>query len=87
MTNAASATNERAQAHVLAPGEVRRNPAAWPGIKADASDTAGLLSAFEDTLQPWQSGPLLHSHADEDEIILYARRESHREDRRRTARS
>jgi mannose-6-phosphate isomerase-like protein (cupin superfamily) len=69
MTHALTPTNQRSQAYVLAPGEVRRHPTAWPGIKADATDTAGLLSVFEDTLAPWQSGPPLHSHPDEDEAF------------------
>ncbi len=69
MTNAASATPLRALAYVLAPGEVRRNPTVWPGTKADSSDTAGLLGVFEDTLQPWQSGPPLHLHSAWDEAL------------------
>jgi mannose-6-phosphate isomerase-like protein (cupin superfamily) len=69
MTDALTPTDQRSQAYVLAPGEVRRNPTAWPGIKADATDTAGLLSVFEDTLAPWQAGPPLHSHTDADEAF------------------
>jgi mannose-6-phosphate isomerase-like protein (cupin superfamily) len=61
--------DRRSQAYVLAPGEVRRNPTVSPGVKADSTDTAGLLGAFEDTLEPWQSGPPLHLHAGMDEAF------------------
>ena len=69
MTDALTPTDHRSPAYVLAPGEVRRNPTAWPGIKADSADTAGLLSVFEDTLAPWQAGPPLHLHTDADEAF------------------
>ena len=69
MTDAPTATDQRSQAYVLAPGEVRRNPTVKPGVKADSTDTAGLLSVFQDTLAPWQSGPPLHLHAEMDEAF------------------
>ena len=69
MTSAPSATQHRAPAYVLAPREVRRNPTVWPATKADSTDTAGLLGVFEDTLQPWQSGPPLHLHTNQDEAF------------------
>src|ERR1700738_4411204 len=68
MTDAPTATDQRSQAYVLAPGEVRRNPTVKPGVKADSTDTAGLLSVFQDTLAPWQSGPL-HLHGEMDEAF------------------
>jgi mannose-6-phosphate isomerase-like protein (cupin superfamily) len=69
MTDTPAPADHRSQPYVLAPGEVRRHPTAWPGIKADATDTAGLLSVFEDALAPWQSGPPLHLHTDKDEAF------------------
>ncbi|HLZ28985.1 MAG TPA: cupin domain-containing protein [Chloroflexota bacterium] len=69
MTDALHPTDHRAQAYVLAPGDVRRNPTVSPGVKADATDTAGLLSVFQDTLAPWQSGPPLHLHGEMDEAF------------------
>ena len=69
MTNAPSTPLMRAPAYVLAPGEIRRNAGVWPATKADSTDTAGLLGVFEDTLQPWQSGPPLHLHTNQDEAF------------------
>ena len=69
MTNAPTATQRRSAAYVLGADEVRRNPNAWPATKADSTDTAGLLGVFEDTLQPWQSGPPLHLHTNLDEAF------------------
>ena len=69
MTDALTSTDRRSQAYVLAPGEVRRNANVKPGIKADSTDTAGLLSVFQDTLAPWQSGPPLHLHGEMDEAF------------------
>ena len=69
MTEPASATKPRSPAYVLAPGEARGGPAAWSGIKAGDADTAGLLSVFEDTLQPGRSGPPLHLHTHADEVL------------------
>ena len=34
MSAVLTSTDHRSQAYVLAPGEVRRNPTTWPGIKA-----------------------------------------------------
>jgi mannose-6-phosphate isomerase-like protein (cupin superfamily) len=62
-------TDQRAPAYVLAAGELRRKPTVWPGVKADSTDTAGLLGVFEDTVEPWQSGPPLHLHTDMDEAF------------------
>jgi mannose-6-phosphate isomerase-like protein (cupin superfamily) len=56
--------------YVLAPGEVRRHAEVWPGIKADSSDTAGLLSVFEDVVRPGYVGPPLHLHTLEDEAMF-----------------
>ena len=62
-------TDQRSQAYMLAPGELRRNPSVSPGTKADSTDTAGLLGVFEETLPPWQSGPPLHVHGEMDEAF------------------
>jgi mannose-6-phosphate isomerase-like protein (cupin superfamily) len=69
MIHALTHTDQPSQTYVLAPDEVRRKPTAWPGIKADSTDTVGPYSVFEDTLAPWQSGPPLHLHSDEDEAF------------------
>src|SRR5579871_6741575 len=62
-------TDPRAPAYVLAPGELRRNPTVSPGVKADSTDTAGLLGIFEDALPAGDSGPPLHVHAEMDEAF------------------
>ncbi|MBV8714285.1 MAG: cupin domain-containing protein [Chloroflexi bacterium] len=69
MTQTPAPVNSRAAAYVLEPGEVRRQTNSWPGTKADSSDTAGLLSVFEDTLEPCQFVPPLHLHTDMDEVL------------------
>ncbi len=50
------ANDQRAEAYVLAPGEIRRNPLSVPSIKADLVDTAGLVTVSEGALAPWESG-------------------------------
>jgi uncharacterized cupin superfamily protein len=62
-------TGDRAQAYVLAPGQIRRNPTSTPAVKADSADTGGLLAVFEDTMAPSASGPPLHLHTREDEAL------------------
>ena len=63
------ASAHRAGPYVLAPGKIRRNPLSVPSIKADSSDTAGLVTVCEGTLAPWESGPPLHAHTRQDEAI------------------
>jgi mannose-6-phosphate isomerase-like protein (cupin superfamily) len=63
------ANDQRAEAYVLVPGEIRRSPMSVPSIKADSLDTAGLLTVSEGTLAPWDSGPPLHLHAHQDEAL------------------
>jgi mannose-6-phosphate isomerase-like protein (cupin superfamily) len=58
--------------YILKPGEARRNPASVPAVKADSSDTGGLLAIFEDTMAPWAPGPPLHAHGREDEALYVA---------------
>ena len=65
----AAAPDDRAQAYILPPGEIRRKPHVVPHIKTDASDTGGLLSLFEDSLAPGASGPPVHVHSHEDEAF------------------
>jgi mannose-6-phosphate isomerase-like protein (cupin superfamily) len=67
--DSAQADGRRAGPYLLAPGEVRRNPASVPIVKADSADTAGLLAVFEDTMAPWAAGPPLHLHTREDEAL------------------
>ena len=69
MTSVLPRTENRSQAYVLAPGELRRHQTFWPGVKADSSDTAGLLGVFEDTIEPGQPGPPLHMHTNMDEAF------------------
>jgi mannose-6-phosphate isomerase-like protein (cupin superfamily) len=69
MTDAFTPADQHSQAYVLAPCEVRRNPTVRPVIKADSTDTAGLLGVFEDTIGPWQAGPPLHLHTDADQAF------------------
>lgn len=69
MGDATQHGGHRAEAYLLAPGEVRRNPASHPPVKADSADTAGLLAVFEDAMAPWAAGPPLHLHTREDEAL------------------
>jgi quercetin dioxygenase-like cupin family protein len=63
------ATGHRAGPYLLALGEIRRNPLSVPAVKADSSDTAGLLAVCEGTLAPWESGPPMHLHTRQDEAL------------------
>lgn len=63
------ANDHRAAPYLLAPGEIRRSPLSVPGVKADSSDTAGLVTVSEGALGPWESGPPLHLHTRQDEAL------------------
>jgi quercetin dioxygenase-like cupin family protein len=67
MNDTRAGNGHRAGPYVLAPGEVRRDPASVPSVKAGSRDTAGSLAVFEDIMTPWASGPPLHLHTREDE--------------------
>ena len=58
--------------YVLAAGQERSHPGTWPTIKAGAADTGGAMTAVEDTLAPWASGPPLHAHDSIDECLYVA---------------
>ena len=58
--------------YVLAAGKERSHPGTWPTIKAGAADTGGAMTAVEDTLGPWASGPPLHAHHSSDECMYVA---------------
>jgi mannose-6-phosphate isomerase-like protein (cupin superfamily) len=58
----------RSEPYVVAAGHSRRDDAFFP-FKATAVDTGGLLSAWEFTLGPWDSGPVLHLHTSADEAL------------------
>jgi mannose-6-phosphate isomerase-like protein (cupin superfamily) len=58
--------------YVLAAGQERSHPGTWPAIKAGAADTGGAMTAVEDTLAPWASGPPLHAHDSTDECLYVA---------------
>ena len=75
--------NHRAAPYVLGAGQSRRDDAISP-FKALASDTGGLLSAFEVTLGPWESGPVLHTHTGVDEAfyVVAGKLEAQLDDRR-----
>ncbi len=58
--------------YVLVAGQERSHPGTWPTIKAGVADTGGALTAVEDTLPPWASGPPLHLHDSTDECLYVA---------------
>lgn len=60
---------QRAASYVLGPGQSRSVPDGPDGFKIRAADSGGLVSLFEFSLQPWQSGPDLHRHHDSDEAF------------------
>jgi mannose-6-phosphate isomerase-like protein (cupin superfamily) len=63
---------DNAVPYVLAAGQERSHPGTWPTIKAGAADTGGAMTAVEDTLAPWASGPPLHAHHNCDECLYVA---------------
>ena len=52
---------------ILQPGEARAYPGCSPTVKVAAADSASAVSVFENSLEPWASGPVLHTHSREDE--------------------
>lgn len=58
----------RAAPYVLAPGALRRHDAVLL-FKVLGRDIGGLLSLCEFTLDPWESGPVLHRHTSVDEAF------------------
>jgi mannose-6-phosphate isomerase-like protein (cupin superfamily) len=58
--------------YVLVAGQERSHPGTWPTIKAGVADTRGAMTAVEDTLAPWASGPPLHAHDSIDECLYVA---------------
>jgi quercetin dioxygenase-like cupin family protein len=58
----------RAAPYVLAPGELGRHGAVLL-FKVLGRDIGGLLSFCEFTLDPWESGPVLHRHTSVDEAF------------------
>lgn len=61
-----------ADPYALEPGATRRDKAILP-FKATAEDTGGSLSVCEFELGGWESGPVLHMHADVDEAFFVVR--------------
>ena len=57
---------------VLQPRGSRRHDAMLP-FKLLAHDSGGALSVCEFTLGAWESGPVLHSHAEVDEAFFVVR--------------
>ena len=71
--------------YVLVAGQERSHPGTWPTIKAGVADTGGALTAVEDTLPPWASGPPLHLHDSTDECLYVAAGAAAGADRRGSA--
>jgi mannose-6-phosphate isomerase-like protein (cupin superfamily) len=61
--------SDRAAPYVLAQGQIRSHPGAFPSIKAGAADTGGLLTVDEGVIGPETPGPPLHVHERHDECL------------------
>lgn len=62
--------SDRAAPYVLAQGQIRSHPGAFPTIKAGAADTGGLLTVDEGVIGPGTPGPPLHIHERQDECLF-----------------
>jgi mannose-6-phosphate isomerase-like protein (cupin superfamily) len=60
---------QRAAPYVLAAGQARSHPGAFPAIKAGAADTAGLFTFVDGVMAARTPGPPLHVHQAEDECL------------------
>jgi quercetin 2,3-dioxygenase len=61
--------DQQAAPYVLAAGQARSHPGAFPTIKAGAADTGGLFTFCDGVLGPRTSGPALHVHDETDECF------------------
>ena len=61
--------DQQAAPYVLAAGQARSHPGAFPTIKAGAADTGGLFTFCDGVLGPRTSGPALHVHYETDECF------------------
>lgn len=61
--------NQQAAPYVLAAGQARSHPGAFPAIKAGAADTGGLFTFCDGVLGPRTPGPALHVHDETDECF------------------
>ena len=55
--------------YVLAPGQARSHPGAFPTIKAGAADTGGLFTFCDGVVPARTQGPALHVHYETDECF------------------
>jgi mannose-6-phosphate isomerase-like protein (cupin superfamily) len=61
--------DQQAAPYVLAAGQARSHPGAFPTIKAGSDDTGGLFTFCDGVLGPRTSGPALHVHYETDECF------------------
>jgi mannose-6-phosphate isomerase-like protein (cupin superfamily) len=61
--------DQQAAPYVLAPGQARSHPGAFPTIKAGAADTGGRFTFCDGVMPARTPGPPLHVHYETDETF------------------